>query len=223
MKKILQKILGTIICSLGFTTFAGAMQEPPHAQEILEYWFGSINSVEDYPHDKAPIWFQGGEAIDNEIRNRFKPLVIAAAAQELESWKETPRGRLALIVLLDQFTRNIFRGTAQAFACDQIAQQLTLEGLAQGDDQALLPIERVFFYFPLEHAEDMELQKLSIEKFHSILPFVPQDQVPYFISFADYAKKHFDVIAQFGRFPHRNAILGRESTPEELEFLKNPH
>lgn len=218
----MKKIIGMIMCSLSFITSAVAVQEPPQVQEILEYWLGSLQGGEIYPKDKAKRWFSGGKDVDNEISHRFEKLVRAATNKELDVWKETPRGRLALIILVDQFTRNIYRGTSQAFAYDSIALELTLEGLIQGQDQALLPIEQVFFYLPLEHSENIEIQKISVEKFHAILPSVPSEQAPHFISFENYAWQHYEIIAKFGRFPHRNGILNRESTSEEAEFLKDP-
>ncbi len=217
----IKKIIGVVICSFGFITCATAIQEPPKIQEILEYWFGSLQTGEVYPKDKAKQWFGGGDDIDKEIRNRFEEQVIAATQNELDAWKETPRGCLALIILIDQFTRNIYRGTPKAFAFDNIAQELTLEGLIQGHDQALLPIERVFFYLPLEHSENIELQEMSVQKFHAILSAVPPEQAAHFISFENYAWRHHEIIAKFGRFPHRNGILSRESTPEEIEFLRD--
>lgn len=218
----IKKITQVIICSFAFTTCAASIEEPPQVQEILEYWFGPLQMGEVYPKEKAKLWFGGGEEIDKEIRHRFEEQVIAATKNELEPWKETPRGRLALIILVDQFTRNIYRGTPKAFAYDSIAQELTLEGLIQEHDQALLPIERVFFYLPLEHSEDIELQEMSVQKFHAILPSVPPEQASHFISFEDYARRHYEIIAKFGRFPHRNEILSRKSTPEEIEFLRDP-
>jgi uncharacterized protein (DUF924 family) len=223
MTKLMKKIIGMMICSFGLTTCAAAIEEPPkEAQEILEYWFGSLQTAEVYPKDKAKQWFGGGTAVDNDIRNRFEELVRAATKNELAAWKETAKGRLALIILVDQFTRNIYRGTPQAFAYDSIAQELTLEGIIQGHDQALFPIERVFFYLPLEHSENIEIQGMSVEKFHAILPAVPPEHASHFISFENYAQRHYEIIAKFGRFPHRNEILSRESTPEEVEFLKDP-
>jgi uncharacterized protein (DUF924 family) len=219
----IKKIIGVVICSFGFTTCSTAMQEYPEVQVILEYWFGSLQTGEVYPKEKSKQWFGGGDDIDKEIRNRFEAQVIAATKNELDNWKETPRGRLALIILVDQFTRNIYRGTPEAFAYDHIAQELTLEGLSQEHDLALLPIERVFFYLPLEHSENIEIQEMSVLKFHAILPNVPPEQVVHFISFEDYAWRHYEIIAKFGRFPHRNEILNRESTPEEIEFLKDPN
>lgn len=194
-------------------------QIPLQAQEVLSYWFGSIETAEDYPSDKAEIWFNGGKEVDDDIRSKFGHLVIAATNNELNDWRETPSGRLALIILVDQFTRNIFRGTPEAFAYDSLAQELTLEGLELEDDLALLPVERAFFYLPLEHAEDLDLQTLSVSKFHSLIDAAPVSQRSHFIGFANYAQSHYDVIAKFGRFPHRNEILGRETTEEEASTL----
>lgn len=219
----IKKIIGVVICSFGFTTCIPAMQEPQKVQEVLEYWFGSLQSDRIYPEEKSKIWFGGGDAVDKEIQGRFGELVIAATKNELDSWKETPRGRLALIILIDQFTRNIYRGTPEAFAYDSIALKLSLEGLDQKDDLALLPVERAFFYLPLEHSENMEIQKMSVLKFHSIIPVVPPEQVAHFTSFENYARRHYEIIALFGRFPHRNKILNRQSTPEEMEFLRDPN
>lgn len=223
MAILIKKIIGVLICSFGLTTSASAIQAPQKAQEILEYWFGSLQSDAIYPEAKSRLWFGGGDAVDNEIRDRFEPLVIAATKNELDAWKSTPRGRLALIILIDQFTRNIYRGTSEAFAYDSIALKLALEGICNEDDLALLPVERVFFYLPLEHSENMEIQKISVLKFHSILPVVPAGQTAHFISFEDYAWRHYKIIEKFGRFPHRNKILSRESTLEEVEFLTNPN
>ncbi len=190
-------------------------------QEVLDYWFGSLKTADDYPEQKSKIWFGGGVEIDNEIRDKFELLVIAAAQGELNAWTESPQGRLALILLLDQFPRNIYRNAPQAFAFDTLAQKLTLEGLP--DAEALLPIQRVFLYMPLEHAENVDLQILSVAAFNALIPLVPSAQKATFVSFADYAQRHYAIIARFGRFPHRNAILDRPSTPEEIEFLKGPH
>lgn len=208
-----------LLCSFGFATCSMVAQEPPQAQEILEYWFGPLQSADNFQKNDK-IWWEGGAEVDNDIRNRFGKLVVAASKEELNDWKGTPRGRLALIILVDQFTRNIYRGTPQAFASDKIAQQLTLEGLAKDDDKKLYPIERAFFYLPLEHAENIDLQKMSVEKFHSIVTSAPANQTEYFKNYEDDAKAHYDTIEKFGRFPYRNAALNRTSTPEEFIYLK---
>lgn len=190
----------------------------PRIEEVLTYWFGDLKSPDDYPSKKSKIWFSGDREIDEEIKTRFKPLVLEAPNHKLDEWKQTPRGRLALIILLDQFTRNIFRGTSQAFAFDPIAQELVLEGLDLGVDLQLFPVERIFFYLPLEHAENLNLQKLSITKFNIVAA-----EAPFLASYADYAMRHYVIIERFGRFPHRNVIVGRNSTQEEIEFLQGPN
>ena len=191
--------------------------------EILTYWFGELQVPEDYPKDRSRIWFGGGIDIDQEIQNRFEHLVLAAANHELDEWKQHPKGRLALILLVDQFPRNIYRGTPNAFAFDLLAQELTLEGLDAKEDQELFPIERAFFYLPLEHAENLELQKLSVKKFNELSVYAPSSLTDVFQSHADYAWRHYVIIERFGRFPHRNSIIGRASTNEEIEFLKGPN
>jgi uncharacterized protein (DUF924 family) len=201
-----------------FATIPLPISNDPRIQEVLTYWFGDLKSPDDYPENKSKIWFSGGSEIDEEIRNRFEPLVLEAVTHKLDEWKQTPRGRLALIILVDQFTRNIFRGTPQAFAFDPVAQELTLEGLDLGEDLELFPIERVFFYLPLEHAENLNLQEQSIAKFNTVAA-----EAPLLASYADYAMRHYVIIERFGRFPHRNVIIGRDSTQAEIEFLQSPN
>jgi uncharacterized protein (DUF924 family) len=209
------------LCFIFNVPFCSA--DDPRIQEVLTYWFGDLKTPEDYPNDKRKIWFNGGMEVDQEIRHRFGDLVMKAADHKLDDWKTTPRGRLALIILVDQFPRNIFRGTPEAFAFDSTAQELTLEGLNLGHDQALFPIERVFFYLPLEHAEIVKIQELSVAKFNQLASEAPITLKANFESSADYAVRHYVIIEKFGRFPHRNAILERDSTLEEIEFLKGPN
>lgn len=193
------------------------------AEQVLRYWFGELHSAEDYPADRGALWFGGSALIDQDIRDRFEDLVLQAQNHELDQWKETPRGRLALIILVDQFPRNIYRGTPHAFAFDPKAQDLTLEGIVMGDDLALFPIERIFFYLPLEHAENLSLQELSIEKFNQIVEDAPVSLTEVCKSYASYAWRHYEIVEKFGRFPHRNTILNRDSTPEEIQFLQEPN
>lgn len=195
-----------------FTCFSNAEDSLSAQQDVLHYWFGHLHSAQDYPQQQSKIWFDGGVQIDQEIRDRFEYLLIKAKNHELDHWKETPKGRLALILIVDQFPRNIYRGTKDAFAFDALAQALTLEGLDYGDDLELFPVERAFFFLPLEHAEDLILQELSIEKFNQLAASAPPSLKSVFDSFANYARQHYEVIAQFGHFPHRNAILGRAAT-----------
>lgn len=184
------------------------------ADEVLEYWFGG--------EDAHKRWFGGGEAVDREIRGRFGPLLEAASRGELEGWTATPRGRLAAIVILDQFSRNLFRDSPRGFVQDPLALRYTLEGIDLGHDRQLAPLERVFHYLPLEHSEDRAIQKLSLEKFGALVEEAPPDLKKSMEDFQRYAVAHARIIEAWGRYPHRNEILGRMSTPEELEFLKTP-
>jgi uncharacterized protein (DUF924 family) len=212
----------SVLYMFNFSLSFANQQNDPRINEVLNYWFGDLESKEEFPLNKSRIWFSGGIEIDQEIKTRFEPLVMKAVDHQLDTWKESPRGRLALIILIDQFTRNIYRGKPEAFAYDSIAQEVALEGLDLGVDQKLFPAERVFFYLPLEHAENLELQELSLVKFKTLVAEASPAIASILESYADYAERHQVIIKRFGRFPHRNAIVGRTSTPEEIEFLKGP-
>lgn len=189
-----------------------------HIEEILGFWFGPLNS--GFPESsKDELWWMGKPESDRLITELFGHKVHQALRGELDHWAEEPRGRLALILLLDQFTRTIFRGSADAFSGDSKALKLTLEGVHQSLDQALEFSERTFFYMPLEHAEDMEMQELCITCFESMLREVSGVHKLKVESWLDFAFQHHRQIEKFGRFPHRNDVLGRSSTPEELAFL----
>jgi len=188
-------------------------------EEILSYWLHPRPATAAEAEARKQFWFTGGEAIDREIRQRFGGLVAQARAGALEAWTETPRGTLALIILIDQFSRNLHRGTPEAFSRDPVALELARAGFEAGRFDELDPIERLFAALPLRHAEDVESQKravaLSVKDALTGEPYL-QDFLVYSV---DWARKHLDVIVRFGRFPHRNAALGRPSTPEELEYL----
>lgn len=171
--------------------------------DVLDFWFRELDPRQ---------WFKASTKLDAEIGRRFGAWVDAALSGDLDAWAATPRGRLALILLLDQFTRNSRRGGPEAFAGDAKAQSLVLEGLAAGADRELNIAERHFFYMPLMHAEDPKLQALSVEKFAAV-----QREA---LSQVKSAQDHAATIARFGRFPARNAALGRPSTPDEEAFLK---
>jgi uncharacterized protein (DUF924 family) len=184
--------------------------------EVLDFWF---------PADQAranKLWWGKDEQLDAEIRQRFGPTLQAARAGELDDWTANARGRLALIVVLDQLSRNIHRGSPEAFAADPQARALTDEGLARAHDRELRPIERLFFYLPLEHSEALADQQRCVELMRELAGEVAPEQREQFEGFVDYAVRHLEIVARFGRFPHRNAVLGRTSTPEELEFLTQP-
>lgn len=189
---------------------------------VLNYWFGTEPDDARLAKERASLWWSKKPSVDDEIRLRFKSLVVAAGRGELDNWKATPHGKLALILLTDQFPRNIYRGQPQAFAFDTIALELSLKGLATGEDRSLRPIERIFYYLPLEHSEKVEHQHRAVDQFKELVLEVPQSQRLTFAGFLSFALRHCAVIERFGRFPHRNAIQGRESTPAEVEFLKQP-
>jgi uncharacterized protein (DUF924 family) len=188
------------------------MSDQPSARDVLFFWFGP--SAERGTPQKR--WFAKGEAFDREVRERFRALHAEAAAGRCAHWKQTAADCLALIVLLDQFPRNMFRGTPRAFATDRLALEAARHAVAQGYDRGMLPVERMFVYLPFEHSEALEDQERACELTR------PLDAFPETNEAHRYAVLHRDIIARFGRFPHRNAILGRASTPEEMEFLKGP-
>jgi uncharacterized protein (DUF924 family) len=176
----------------------GIMAAMP-AQDVLDFWFARD------PKD----WFEKNPALDAEIRSRFLPLHETALAGGLAAWQDAPRPCLALVILLDQFPRNMFRGTARAFAADPIALEAARTILDRGWDKAMTTDERMFAYLPFEHSEALQDQERSLQLFEGNANF-------------EWARKHWEIIRRFGRFPHRNAALGRASTPEEIEFLRQP-
>jgi uncharacterized protein (DUF924 family) len=182
--------------------------------EVLEFWFGAPESPEFGRPRSA--WFVKSDAFDARIRDRFLATHESAAAGALDGWGARPLGALALAVVLDQFPRNLFRGDPRAFATDARALTLAREIVARGFDAALLPVQRWFAYLPFEHAEDLAAQRESLRLFERIA-----SEAGGAGTFT-YAMRHFAVVARFGRFPHRNAILERASTREELEFLRQP-
>jgi len=182
--------------------------------EILDFWFGQPDEA-DYGKQRS-FWFTKKPEFDQEVRTRFLTYYEQAVAGKLDPWKNSPRSCLALIVLLDQFPRNMFRGTAQAFASDPQALSAAQGAVANGYDQELLMVQRCFVYLPFEHSENLAHQRQSVKLFATLSDDPDNDAV------LDYAIRHYWVIHRFGRFPHRNKILGRATTPEEAEFLKQP-
>ncbi|HNE15277.1 MAG TPA: DUF924 family protein [Rhodocyclaceae bacterium] len=191
-------------------------------QSLVHFWFGTDPDDAVTAARQAGLWWGKDGAVDAEMARRYGHLPDDALAGRLDGWAATPAGRLALILVTDQFPRNIFRGTAQAFAFDATARRLCREGLAHGQDRALRPIERVFFYLPLEHSEDADDQALSVTLFEALAAEVAMPLQPIFDGYADYARRHRDIVARWGRFPHRNAVLGRASTAAEDAFLQEP-
>jgi uncharacterized protein (DUF924 family) len=192
--------------------------------DILEYWFGQGPVDSARLTERTTFWFGGDgpaaeAARDAEIRDKLEPLLLRAARGDFDSWAATPRRRLALILLFDQVPRNIYRGTANSFAFDAKALALAVEGLHLAADQALDPAERMFFYLPLEHAESMEAQDASMKAYERLAEEAPADMREFFVNLLKYPRKHREIVARFGRFPHRNRALGREATPAEIEWL----
>lgn len=190
--------------------------------KVIDFWFGSDPSDTVVAQQKSTLWWAKKDETDREIAQRFGDHIELAARGELNAWTESPRSMLALILLTDQFPRSAYRNTPKAFAYDFFAQQWCRTGLEQGMDRQLRPIERIFFYLPLEHAESMELQEQSVRLYTKLFQEVPSNQVDQFRGYLTFALRHRSIIARFGRFPHRNAILGRVSTPEEEAFLLEP-
>jgi uncharacterized protein (DUF924 family) len=188
--------------------------------DVLTFWFGSAPATNASEFGvKMKRWYLGGEGEDAAIRERFAEAIEQALDGGLDAWAETLRGRLALVLLLDQMTRSVFRGTARAFAGDARAQQLAVETLRAGTASALDFEHRHFLYMPLVHAEDAALLDLFNEVFPQALARVPEWARPLLSDGLEQGAKYRAVFARFGRFPHRNEALGRRSTPEELEFL----
>lgn len=193
------------------------------ARSVREFWFGKLPLSPEALSERMGFWFGADEFTaqrDREIRTRFAELLERAACGQLESWADGPRRRLSLIILLDQFPRNLFRGGARAFACDEKALSLTLSGMQSGADAALDAVERIFFYMPLQHAESLEVQEESVAAYRRLLAEAPEELRGSFAGVLDYAENHRSIIERFGRFPHRNGVLGRASTPAEEAWLR---
>lgn len=187
----------------------------PRATEVLDFWFGMPGE----PHhlQTRPEWFRKDEAFDALIAQRFEPLIEAGLRGELAPWAQQPLSALAQIVVLDQFTRNTRRGTAGMFAGDAQALATARALVAAGEDRQLAGVQRQFVYLPFEHSELLADQVECLRLFAQL----GRDE-PALAGLLEWAQKHFDIVARFGRFPHRNAALGRPSTAEETEFLKQP-
>ena len=186
---------------------------------ILEFWFREHAMTAPQIDRRMDIWFSEDEVFDLEVKKNFSDDIAKASAGELDHWAVDPHGRLALILLLDQFRRNIYRKTAEAFAKDKTALKLCVEGARDKKDKGLTPIQQAFFYMPLQHAESLKAQEMAVEIFHRLAGAVTPTFRETFETMATFAELHRDIIAQFGRFPHRNKLLGRDNTPEEDEYL----
>lgn len=190
------------------------------AQEILDFWFGRIENTVLPSQNRTNIWFGGGEQVDTEIREKFGEDLDKAILGERKDWENEPRGSLALIIVFDQFSRNIHRGMPMAFTQDQKALDLCIRGIERQYDHEVSLIERAFFYMPLMHSESLEMQTTSVRAFKMLVDLSFPEARPLFQNFFEYSLKHYEVVEKFGRFPTRNSILGRESTKEELEYIE---
>jgi len=189
--------------------------------ELLDFWFGNLGSADLPTSDRTNLWFGENEIVKQKLLHSFNSEFDAASGGSLSDWEITPRGRLALIILLDQFPRYIYRRSSDAFACDDTALKLCVDGLRDKMDKSLTLIERVFFYMPLVHSEDAKSQEKSIRLYQDLVSLSMSETTQIYQLFLAYAYAHFRVIKEFGRFPQRNKVLGRESTEAELAFLKN--
>ena len=192
------------------------------AKNVLDFWFGPSGTATEIVGRQRKLWFAKSAANDQAVIDQFADTLVAATAGRLDHWADTPRGRLALLIVFDQFPHHIHRDQPQAFATDPQALALSLAAIKAGDEQHLTPIERVFLYLPLEHAETNAMQDWSVALYEKLAHDAAIEERALFDDFLKYAQQHRDVVARFGRFPHRNAILGRPSTDDELAFLKQP-
>jgi uncharacterized protein (DUF924 family) len=196
-----------------------------HARTVLDFWFGRGPITEARIAERMAFWFGGDEprtmlaVRDREIELRFRGLVDRARDGTLDHWADSPRQRLALIIALDQFPRNLYRGRKEAYDSDARALQLTIQGMQDAADATLDHIERIFFYMPLQHAEDLEMQDESVAAYRRLLAEGPSELQPTLTNVLKYAEKHRDIIVRYGRFPHRNGVLGRAPSDEETRYM----
>ncbi|MEJ5058509.1 MULTISPECIES: DUF924 family protein [unclassified Pseudomonas] len=191
-------------------------------QPLLEWWFGNSESAKEVAAQKGKLWFGKRDSQDLEARERFGDQVEQALAGGMTEWAQCPEGWLALVLLLDQLPRMIFRDTPKTYSGDTRAQALVAQGIAADFDRQLRPIQRVFILLVFEHCENLAVQDEGVSRYIELVAQQPEADRALFADYLDFAERHQKVIAQFGRFPHRNAVLGRASTAEELEFLLQP-
>ncbi len=193
----------------------------PKAKEVLLYWFGDTLEA-DYPPDaQTKHWFEGGDAVDAHIRETFGHLVVQAVDGGLQDWEGDLRHRMALVILLDQFTRNVYRGQGKAFAGDARARSLSTRTIDSGEHEQLPRVGRVFLYMPLMHAEDPGAQAKCVALFEELVAGAPEPLASTLSKNVEYARLHQDIIRRFGRFPYRNKALGRENTAQEAAFIQD--
>ena len=189
---------------------------------ILTFWFGNGTVTTEVVAEKKKLWWGKDEEVDQEITRRFRAVVQEVFEGRLDHWRETPNGLLASIICCDQFSRNMYRGTARAFEFDSVALGMAEQMVATGEDMELSEIQRVFAYLPFEHSEEVAKQTKSIELFTALLEGAKESEREIFSDYLQFARRHFEIIERFGRFPHRNVILGRDSSEAEIAFLEQP-
>ena len=194
----------------------------PSADDVLDFWFGTLNDDGIAEDAVRARWYKKDPAFDVEVKERFEALYKATLAGDVTSLYETARGRLSCIIVLDQLSRNMFRDRAEMYSGDELAAKLTGDGIDAGQDKTLPTDMRVFFYMPLMHAEDVAQQTRCVQCFEQAASEKEGAVRKKLEMNLDYARKHRDIVARFGRFPHRNEILSRESTDEERAFLTEP-
>lgn len=187
---------------------------------ILSFWFKEQELTAPQIDRRMDTWFSEDPVFDHEIEKKFGDDVNAACAGNLDHWAAIPHGRLALILLIDQFRRNIHRNSAAAFSHDKQALKLCVEGAVEKKDKELTPIQRMFFYMPLQHAESRKVQAKSLELYNRLAEAVSLTHRETFLTVAQFAELHRDIVERFGRFPHRNELLNRENTAEEAKYLE---
>jgi uncharacterized protein (DUF924 family) len=193
------------------------------ALEVRRFWFGRLPLKPEGVSARLALWFGTGtdeHQADEQVRLRFGPLIERAVAGELAAWADSPRRRLSLILLLDQFPRHVYRGSERAFATDREALQLTLSGMQSAADAALTPVERIFFYMPLQHTELRDAQEESVAAYRRLVNEAPAELSEMFSSALEAAEEHRSIVARFGRFPHRNRVLGRANSADEEAYLR---
>lgn len=186
---------------------------------VLDFWFSDAELDSPEIDSRMDRWFGSSDDLDRQIQEQFGELIDRASAGELDHWAESPQGRLALIIVLDQFRRNIYRGEAAAFTHDKQALKLSIEGTISGAHKELSPLQKMFFFMPLQHAESLKIQEKSVGIFNALAESVSDTLRETFLTAAHFAELHRDIVAEFGRFPHRNAVLGRENSSTEAEYL----
>lgn len=191
----------------------------PDIKRVLDFWFSSGSMDQPTIDSRMERWFNSDTAFDAIVRHEFGPLVDRAGKGELDGWIATPEGRLALIIVLDQFRRHIYRGTPRAFSRDPQALKLCVEGAMKGDYKRLPAIQQAFYFMPLQHAESLKIQERSVKIYEGLVSGVSETLKATLATFAQFAELHHDIIESFGRFPHRNRVLGRPNTEAEAEYL----